>query len=152
MERRDLVRRALHVHPLSTYLVFQALTPVLALGYAAVLSPGGGWSPWLLCWAVLMGVGLVWTQLVWGPCWEAGADYGLTTGVRIALMAVSGVALMLPFLVLNVVVDPVWFLYVLVLTPYGLVGGLLGGAVLAIRDRGAVPVPRLHDAADANHH
>ena len=40
-ERRDLVSRALHVHPLSTYLMFQALTPVLALGYAAVLSPGG---------------------------------------------------------------------------------------------------------------
>lgn len=150
-ERHDLVRRALHVHPLSTYLVFQMLTPVLALGYAAVPSPGGtGWSTWLLCWAVLSGVGLVWTQLVWGPCWEAGADYDLTSGVRIALMAVAGAGLMLPFLVLNVVVDPVWFIYVLVLTPYGLVGGLLGGAVLAIRDRGIVPVPRVHDAADAD--
>ncbi|MFF0945531.1 hypothetical protein ACFYE2_15090 [Kocuria sp. CPCC 205300] len=146
------MRRALHVHRLSTYLVFQALAPVLALGYAAVLSMDGtGWSTWLLCWAVLTGVGLVWTQLVWGPCWEAGADYGLTAGVRIGLMTVSGVGLMLPFLVLNVVVDPVWFLYVLVLTPYGLVAGLLGGAVLAIRDRGAFPVPRLHDAAGADH-
>ena len=146
------MRRALHVHPLSTYLVFQALAPVLALGYAAVLSmDGAGWSTWLLSWAVLTGVGLVWTQLVWGPCWKAGADYGLTAGVRIALMAVSGLALILPFLVLNVVVDPVWFLYVVVLTPYGLVGGLFGGAVLAIRDRGAVPVPRLYDAADGNH-
>ena len=145
------MRRALHVHRLSTYLVFQALTPVLALGYAAVLSPGGGWSAWMLCWAVLMGVGLVWTQLVWGPCWEAGADYGLTAGVRVGLMTVSGAALMLPFLALNVVLDPVWFIYVLVITPYGLVAGLLGGVVLAIRDRGAVSVPRAHDAADANH-
>lgn len=145
------MRRALQVHRLSTYLVFQALTPVLALGYAAVLSPGSGWSTWLLCWAVLMGVGLVWTQLVWGPCWEAGADYGLTAGVRIALMGVAGATLMLPFLVLNVVVDPVWFIYVVVLTPYGLVGGLLGGVVLAVRDRGALPVPQVHDASDANH-
>ena len=145
------MRRALHVHRLSTYLVFQALTPVLALAYAAVLSPGGGWSAWMLCWAVLMGVGLVWTQLVWGPCWEAGADYGLTAGVRVGLMTVSGAALMLPFLALNVVLDPVWFIYVLVITPYGLVAGLLGGVVLAIRDRGAVSVPRAHDAADANH-
>src|SRR5690606_16518832 len=121
-ERRDPVRRALHVHALSTYLVFQALTPVLALGYAAVLSQDGtGWSTWLFSWAVLTGVGLVWTQLVWGPCWEAGADHGLPVGVRIALMTISGAALMLPFLVLNVVVDPVWFLYVLFLTPYGLV-------------------------------
>ena len=142
------MRRALHVHPLSTYLVFQALTPVLALGYAAVLSPGG-WAAWLLCWAVLVGVGLVWTQLVWGPCWAAGADYGLTAGIRVTLMAVAGAALILPFLVLNVVVDPVWFLYALVLTPYGVVAGLLGGAVLAIRDRSAVPVPRVHDAAEA---
>lgn len=150
MERRDLVRRALRVHPLSTYLAFQALTPVLALGYAAVLS-SGGWSAWLLCWAVLAGVGLVWTQLVWGPCWAAGSDYGLTAGVRVALMAVTGAGLMLPFLVLNVVVDPVWFIYVVVLTPYGLVGGLVGGAVLAVRDRDAVRVPRGHDDADVNH-
>ncbi len=143
------MRRALHVHRLSTYLVFQALTPVLALGYAAVLSLGG-WSAWVLCWAVLTGVGLVWTQLVWGPCWAAGADYGLTAGVRVTLMALAGASLMLPLLVLNVVVDPGWFLYVLFLTPYGLVGGFLGGIVLAVRDRGAVPVPRAHDAADAN--
>lgn len=143
------MRRALHVHQLSTYLVFQALTPVLAVGYAAVLS-SGGWSAWLLCWAVLMGVGLVWTQLVWGPCWEAGADYGLTAGVRITLMAVAGVGLMLPLLFMNVVFDTVWFLYALVLTPYGLVAGLLGGAILAIRDHGAFSVPRAHDAADAN--
>ncbi|MGX5359843.1 hypothetical protein [Kocuria sp. KH4] len=129
--------------------MFQTLTLVLALGYAAVRSPGS-WSAWALCWAVLMGVGLVWTQLVWGPCWEAGADYGLTAGVRVTLMAVAGASLMLPFLILNVVLDPVWFLYALVLTPYGLVAGLLGGAVLAVRDRGAVPVPRAHDAADAN--
>ena len=141
------MRRALHVHPLSTYLLFQALTPVLALGYAAVLSPGG-WSAWVLCWAVLAGVGLLWTQLVWGPCWAAGADYGLSAGVRVALMTVTGAGLMLPFLVLNVVVDPGWFLYALVLAPYGLVAGLAGGAVLAIRDRSAVPVPRAHDAAD----
>lgn len=134
------MRRALHVHALSTYLVFQALTPVLALGYAAVLSQDGtGWSTWLFSWAVLTGVGLVWTQLVWGPCWEAGADHGLPVGVRIALMTISGAALMLPFLVLNVVVDPVWFLYVLFLTPYGLVSGLLGGVVLAVRDRGILP-------------
>ena len=106
------------------------------------------WSAWLLCWAVLMGVGLVWTQLVWGPCWAVGADYGLTAGVRVALMTVTGAGLMLPFLVLNVVVDPGWFLYALVLAPYGLVAGLAGGAVLAIRDRSAVPVPRAHDAAD----
>jgi hypothetical protein len=140
------------VHRLSTYLVFQALAPVLALGYAAVLSVDGtGWSTWLLSWAVLTGVGLVWTQLVWGPCWEAGAEYGLSAGVRLALMAVGGAGLMLLFLVLNVVVDSVWFLYVLVLTPYGLVAGLLGGTVLAIRDRGAFPVPRVHDAANANH-
>ncbi|WP_144836769.1 hypothetical protein [Kocuria rosea] len=92
----------------------------------------------------------MWTQLVWGPCWEAGADYGLTAGVRITLMAVAGASLMLPLLVLNVVLDPVWFLYALVLTPYGVVGGLGGGVVLAVRDRGAVPVPRAHDAADAN--
>ncbi|PKZ37030.1 hypothetical protein CYJ75_12580 [Kocuria rhizophila] len=143
------MRRALHVHPLSTYLVFQALTPVLALGYAAVLSPGG-WSGWVLCWAVLMGMGLVWTQLVWGPCWAVGADYGLSAGVRVTLMAVAGAGLMLPFLVLNVVLDPGWFLYALVLTPYGLMAGLLGGAVLAIRDRSAVPVPRAHDAVDVN--
>ena len=95
-----------------------------------------------------MGVGLVWTQLVWGPCWEAGADYGLSARVRVTLMAVAGAPLMLPFLVLNVVLDPVWFLYALVLAPYGLVAGLAGGAVLAIRDRSAVPVPRAHDAAD----
>ena len=94
---------------------------------------------------------MVWTQLVWGPCWAAGADYGLTAGVRVGLMTVSGAALMLPFLALNVVLDPVWFIYVLVITPYGLVAGLLGGVVLAIRDRGAVSVPRAHDAADANH-
>jgi hypothetical protein len=137
------------VHPLSTYLVFQALTPVLALGYAGVLSgDGAGWSAWLLCWAVLAGVGLVWTQLVWGPCWAAGADYGLTAGVRVTLMAVSGAALMLPFLALNVIIDPVWFIYVVVLTPYGLVGGLLGGAVLAFRDRGTFSVRRTHGASD----
>src|SRR3712207_4490361 len=37
VERRGvgLVRRALRVHRLSTYLVFQAFTPVLALGYVA---------------------------------------------------------------------------------------------------------------------
>ena len=98
-----------------------------------------------------MGMGLVWTQLVWGPYWEAGADYGLTARVRVTLMAVAGAPLMLPFLVLNVVLDPVWFLYALVLAPYGLVAGLAGGAVLAIRDRSAVPVPRAHDAADASH-
>lgn len=23
-------------------------------------------------------VGLIWTQLMWGPCWEAGAEYGLS--------------------------------------------------------------------------
>ena len=104
----------------------------------------------MLCWAVLAGVGLLWTQLVWGPCWAAGADYGLTAGIRVTLMAVAGAALILPFLVLNVVVDPVWFLYALIFTPFGLVAGLLGGAVLAIRDRGAVPATRTHDAVDAN--
>ena len=144
------MRRALHVHPLSTYLTFQAFTPVLSLCYAAILSPGS-WSAWALCWAVLTGVGLAWTQLVWGPCWAAGADYGLTAGVRVTLMAVAGAGLMLPFLLLSVVGDPGWFLYVLVLTPYGLVAGLLGGAVLAVRDRGAVPVPRTHDSADTSH-
>ena len=65
-------------------------------------------------------------------------------------MAVAGAGLMLPFLVLNVVLDPGWFLYALVLTPYGLMAGLLGGAVLAVRDRSAVPVPRAHDAVDVN--
>ena len=78
---------------------------------------------WVLCWAVLMGMGLVWTQLVWGPYWEAGADYGLSARVRVTLMAVAGAPLMLPFLVLNVVLDPVWFLYALALTLYGLVAG-----------------------------
>ncbi|WP_152683359.1 hypothetical protein [Kocuria sp. SM24M-10] len=144
------MRRALHVHRLSTYLVFQALTPVLALGYAAVLSPGG-WSGWVLCWAVLMGVGLVWTQLVWGPCWAAGADYGLAAGIRVPLMSVAGAALMLPFLILNVVLDPVWFLYVLVFTPYGVVAGLLGGVVLAVRDRGVAPFSHTHNAVEASH-
>ena len=84
-----------------------------------------------------------------GPVLGVGADYGLSAGVRVTLMTVAGAGLMLPFLVLNVVVDPVWFLYALVLTPYGLMAGLLGGAVLAIRDRSAVPVPRVHDAAEA---
>ncbi|KLU09778.1 hypothetical protein ABL57_10450 [Kocuria sp. SM24M-10] len=138
------------MHRLSTYLVFQALTPVLALGYAAVLSPGG-WSGWVLCWAVLMGVGLVWTQLVWGPCWAAGADYGLAAGIRVPLMSVAGAALMLPFLILNVVLDPVWFLYVLVFTPYGVVAGLLGGVVLAVRDRGVAPFSHTHNAVEASH-
>lgn len=145
--------RALHVHPLSTYLVFQALTPVLALAYAGVLSVGRNGSAtwletWVMVWVVLAVVAVVWTQLVWGPCWKAGADYGLSAGARIGLMTVSGGALLLPFLVLNVVVDTGWFFYVVVLTPYGLAGGLLGGAVLAVRDRGTYPAPRPYDAPD----
>lgn len=63
-------------------------------------------------------------------------------------MTVSGGALLLPFLVLNVVVDTGWFFFVVFLTPYGLVGGLLGGAVLAIRDCGTFPASQLHSAPD----
>ena len=152
-ERRHSVRRALRVHPLSTYLVFQALTPLLALPYTGVFAMNGismsRWlGTWVMIWAELAVVALVWTQLVWGPCWKAGADYGLSAGVRIGLMTVSGGALLLPFLVLNVVLDPVWFFYVVYLTPYGLVVGLLGGTVLAIRDRGTFPATHPHDAPD----
>lgn len=39
-------------------------------------------------------------------------------------MAAAGSPLLLPFLVLNVVLDSVWFLYGLFLAPYGLVMGL----------------------------
>lgn len=124
------------MHPLSTYLVFQVLTAGVALVYAGVLSVEGiGWATWAGYWAVLGTVGLVWTQLAWGPCWRAGADYGLSAGVRIALMAAAGAALLFPFLVLNVVFDTVWFFYALFLAPYGVIVGLLGGTVLAVRDR-----------------
>ena len=103
-ERRYPVRRALRVHPLSTYLVFQALAAIVALAYTGVLSVDGiGWATW----AVLGMAGLVWTQLAWGPYWEAGAKYGLSAGVRIGFMAAAGAALLLPFLVLNVVLDTV---------------------------------------------
>ena len=147
------MRRALGVHPFSTYLVFQALTPVLALAYTGVFAMNGislsSWlGAWVMIWVELAVVALVWTRLVWGPCWKAGADYGLSAGVRIGLMTVSGGALLLPFLVLNVVLDPVWFFYVVYLTPYGLVVGLLGGTVLAIRDRGTFPATHPHDAPD----
>ena len=136
VERRYPVRRALRVHPLSTYLVFQALTAMVALAYTGVLSVDGiGWATWAGYWAVLGAVGLVWTQLAWGPCWKAGADYGLSAGVRIAFMAVAGAALLLPFLILNVIFDPAWFFYALFLAPYGAIVGLLGGTVLAVRDR-----------------
>lgn len=135
------MRRALRVHPLRIYLVFQGLTAGVALGYAGVLSADGiGWVNWLAFWAALGAVGLVWTQLAWGPCWGTGADHGLTAGVRIALMSAAGGALLLPFLVLNVVLDAVWFLYGLFLAPYGLIMGLLGGTVLAICDRKDWPV------------
>lgn len=148
------MRRALGVHPFSTYLVFQALTPVLALAYTGVFAMNGislsSWlGVWVMIWVELAVVALVWTRLVWGPCWKAGADYGLSAGVRIGLMTVFGGALLLPFLVLNVVVDPGWFFYVVYLTPYGLVAGLLGGTVLAIRDRGTFPAPGPHNASGA---
>ena len=151
-ERRSIVRRALRVHPLSTYLVFQALTAVLSLAYAGVWSVNSNWSHWLGVWATLALVGLVWTQVVWGPCWEAGADYGLSAGVRIVLMAVSGGALLLPFLALHLVVGGVWFFFAVVLIPYGFVSGLVGGAVLAIRDRGAIIASRAVDARDVAPH
>lgn len=135
------------MHPLSTYLVFQALTAMVALAYTGVLSVDGiGWATWAGYWAVLGTVGLVWTQLAWGPCWKAGADYGLSTGVRIAFMAVAGAALLLPFLVLNVILDPAWFFYALFLAPYGAIVGLLGGTVLAVRDRKTVAAVRADHA------
>ena len=146
------VRRALHVHPLSTYLVLQALTAVLALAYAGVMTRDTtSWSHWFWMWAMLAVVGLIWTQLVWGPCWEAGADYELSAGVRIALMAISGGALLLPFLLLNIVFGNVWFFLAVYLTPYGLVNGLLGGTVLAIRDRRTIAASRAEDAQGAAH-
>ena len=85
------MRRALGVHPFSTYLVFQALTPVLALAYTGVFAMNGislsSWlGVWVMIWVELAVVALVWTRLVWGPCWKAGADYGLSAGVRIGLM------------------------------------------------------------------
>jgi hypothetical protein len=124
------------VHPLSTYLVFQALTAMVALACTGVLSVDGiGWAAWAGYWAVLATVGLVWTQLAWGPCWKDGADYGLSAGVRIAFMAAAVAALLLPFLVLNVVSDTVWFFYAVFLAPYGVVVGLSGGTALALRDR-----------------
>lgn len=89
-------------------------------------------------WLVLGLAGLVWTQLVWGPCWAAGKDYGLPAGVRITVMTVAGGALLLPFVFLNVVHDTVWLLYAILLAPYGLVCGAVGGIVLAARDRTGV--------------
>ena len=145
------MRRALHVHPMSTYLVFQALTALLSLAYARVWSVDSSWSNWLATWAMLALVGVVWTQLVWGPCWEAGTDYELSAGVRIALMAISGGALLLPFLLLNIVFGNVWFFLAVYLTPYGLVNGLLGGTVLAIRDRRTIAASRAEDAQGAAH-
>lgn len=140
------------MHPGRTYLVFQALTAVVALAYAGVLSVDGtGWANWLAFWAALGAVGLVWTQLAWGPCWGAEADYGLSAGVRIVLMAVAGAALMLPFLVLNVVLDPVWFLYGLFLAPYELIMGLLGGTVLAIWDHMTMPASRVDRTQQGAH-
>jgi hypothetical protein len=146
------VRRALHVHPVSTYLVFQALTAVLSLAYAGVWSVDSNWSHWLGVWATLALVGLIWTQVVWGPCWEAGADYGLSAVVRIVLMAVSGGALLLPFLALHLVVGDVWFFFAVVLIPYGLVSGLLGGTALAVRDRRAIFAARAVAARDVASH
>ena len=137
------MRRALHVHPLSTYLVLQALTAILALAYAGVMTRDTtSWSHWFWMWAMLAVVGLIWTQLVWGPCWEAGADYGLSSGVRIALMAISGGALLLPFLALNFFFGSTWLFVAMYLTPYGLVNGLLGGIVLALRDRETIGAAR----------
>lgn len=116
--------------------MFQALTAMVALAYTGVLSVDGiGWATWAGYWAVLGTVGLVWTQLAWGPCWKAGADYGLSAGVRIAFMAATGAALLLPFLVLNVVFDTAWFFYAVFLAPYGVIVGTLGGTLLAVRDR-----------------
>jgi hypothetical protein len=137
------------VHPLSTYLVFQALTAMVALAYTGVLSVDGiGWATWAGYWAVLGAVGLVWTQLAWGPCWTAGADYGLSAGVRIVFMTSAGAALLLPFLILNVVFDTVWFFYAVFLAPYGVIVGLLGGSILAIRDRKTMAALRAdHDQA-----
>lgn len=90
VEKPYPVRRALRVHPLRIYLVFQALTAVVALAYAGVLSVDGiGWANWLAFWAALATVGPVRTQLAWGPCWGAGADCGLFTGVRVVLMGES---------------------------------------------------------------
>lgn len=51
------------MHPLRIYLVFQALTALVDLGYAGVLSVDGiGWANWLAFWLVLGAVGLVWTR------------------------------------------------------------------------------------------
>lgn len=54
-------------------------------------------------------------------------------------MAAAGSPLLLPFLVLNVVLDSVWFLHGLFLAPYGLVMRLCGGTVLAIWARKTMP-------------
>lgn len=145
------MRRALHLHPVSTYLVFQALTAVSSLVYAGVWSVDSSWSDWLWTWVMLALVGVIWTQLVWGPCREAGADYELSAGVRITLMAISGGALLLPFLALNIVFGSVWFFFAMYLAPYGLVNGLLGGVVLSIRDRETSVASRADDAQGAAH-
>lgn len=129
------MRRAVKVQPLSTYLVFQALTAVVSLAYAGVGSVDNTWADWLVIWATLAVVGLVWTQLVWGPCWEAGGDYELPTTVRIALMTLGGGALLVPCWFLNFVHDGGWLLIGMLLIPYGGFCGALGGAALALRDR-----------------
>lgn len=67
------MRRAVKVQPLSTYLVFQALTAVVSLAYAGVGSVDNTWADWLVIWATLAVVGLVWTQLVGGRAGKPGA-------------------------------------------------------------------------------
>lgn len=129
------MRRAVKAHPWSTYLVFQALTAVLSLAYAGVGSVDSTRADWLAIWAMLAVVGLVWTQVVWGPCWEAGGDYELPTTVRVAVMTLGGGALLVPCWFLDLVHDGGWLFIGMLLVPYGGFCGAVGGAALALRDR-----------------
>ena len=130
----------MRVHPASVYLVFQILTLLASGLLVAVMSAGEvPWRHWLGMWAMLAVVGGVWTQLVWGPCWVASADYELPPTVRIAVMALAGGALFVPFWFLDLVHDGGWLFIGALLVPYGGFCGALGGAALALRERSSSP-------------
>lgn len=126
----------MRVHPASVYLVFQILTLLASVVLVAVLTVGDvPWRHGLSMWAMLALVGGVWTQLVWGPCWAASADYELPTTVRITLMTLAGGALLVPFWFLNFLHDGGWLFIGMLLVPYGAFCGALGSVALAIRER-----------------
>ena len=130
------MRRVMRVHPASVYLVFQILTLLASGLLVAVMTVGEvSWRHWLGMWAMLAVVSGVWTQLVWGPCWAASADYELPPTVRIALMPLAGGALFVPCWFLDLVHDGGWLLIGALLVPYGGFCGALGGAALALRER-----------------